>query len=91
MSFTCWPHANVYGHINTIIISVINFQAYEHEVRTKGTGMNRSLHRLFDTLAGRGTTAYTGKFLFYCRHVPMCRSYIIGLIADGYLLCYSNA
>ena len=34
-------------------------QAYEEEVRSKGTGMNRSLHKLFDTLAGR-ETAYTG-------------------------------
>ena len=40
-------------------------QAYEEEVRSKGTGVNRSLHRLFDTLAGRGTTAYTGK-TFIC-------------------------
>ena len=36
-------------------------QAYEEEVRSKGTGVNRSIHRLFDTLAGRGTTVYTGK------------------------------
>ena len=41
----------------------LNTQAYEDEVRSKGTGVNRSLHRLFDTLAGRGTTAYTGKQL----------------------------
>lgn len=38
-------------------------QAFEDEVRSKGTGVNRSLHRLFDTLAGRGTTAYTGTIL----------------------------
>ena len=43
--------------------SVAEFQAYEDEVRSKGTGVNRSLHRLFDTLAGRGATAYSGKSL----------------------------
>ena len=38
-------------------------QAYEDEVRSKGTGVNRSLHKLFDTLAGRGPTAYTGTYV----------------------------
>ena len=40
----------------------MHMQAYEDEVRGKGTGVNRSLHRLFDTLAGRGTTAYSGTY-----------------------------
>ena len=31
-------------------------QAFEDEVRGKGHGVNRSLHKLFDTLAGRETT-----------------------------------
>ena len=34
-------------------------------MRSKGTGVNRSLHRLFDTLAGRGATVYTGKNLMF--------------------------
>ena len=38
-------------------------QAYEDEVRSKGTGVNRSLHKLFDTLAGRGATAYAGTYV----------------------------
>lgn len=39
--------------------SMDQLQAYEDEMRTKGTGVNRSLHRLFDTLAGRGETTYS--------------------------------
>ena len=35
-------------------------QAYEEEVKKRGGGVNRSIHRLFDTLAGRETT-YSGK------------------------------
>ena len=40
--------------------SMEQLQAFEDEVRNRGDkGMNRSLHSLFDTLAGRSTT-YSG-------------------------------
>ncbi|KAJ7325355.1 hypothetical protein OS493_029904 [Desmophyllum pertusum] len=37
-------------------------EAFEAEVtaRSKGTGLNRNMHSLFDTLAGRSTSTYTG-------------------------------
>ncbi|XP_048584326.1 uncharacterized protein LOC5507494 [Nematostella vectensis] len=35
-----------------------SLQVFEDEVRGRGPGMNRNLHKLFDTLSGR-TTAYT--------------------------------
>ncbi|EDO36071.1 predicted protein [Nematostella vectensis] len=35
-----------------------SLQVFEDEVRGRGSGMNRNLHKLFDTLSGR-TTAYT--------------------------------
>ncbi len=34
-------------------------QAYEDEIRTKGTTMNRSLHNLFDILADRKESTYS--------------------------------
>jgi len=39
--------------------SLDQLQMFEDEVRGRGSGMNRSIHRLFDTLAGRETT-YSG-------------------------------
>ncbi|XP_020893701.1 uncharacterized protein LOC110232824 [Exaiptasia diaphana] len=33
-----------------------SLQTFEDEVRGRGSGMNRSLHKLFDTLSGRTTT-----------------------------------
>lgn len=43
--------------------SMEQLQAFEDEVRSRGDkGMNRSLHNLFDTLAGRSTT-YSGMIL----------------------------
>jgi len=41
---------------------VEQLEAFEAEVKTrsKGSGMNRNLHSLFDTLAGRSKSTYTG-------------------------------
>ena len=47
-------------------------QAYEDEVRSRGSGLNRSLHSLFDTLAGR-TTTYTGQLWL----VPPCMPHTV--------------
>ena len=37
-----------------------HLEAFEAEVkgRSKGSGMNRNMHALFDTLAGRSTTTF---------------------------------
>lgn len=37
-----------------------HLQTFEDEVRGRGSGMNRSLHKLFDTLAGRDTEYEAG-------------------------------
>lgn len=37
-----------------------SLQTFEDEVRGRGSGMNRSLHKLFDTLAGRDTVYSPG-------------------------------
>lgn len=41
---------------------VEQLEAFEAEVkaRSKGSGLNRNMHSLFDTLAGRSTSTYTG-------------------------------
>jgi hypothetical protein len=39
--------------------STEKLQMYEDEVRSRSSGLNRSLHKLFDTLTGR-TTTYSG-------------------------------
>ena len=41
---------------------VEHLEAFEAEVkaRSKGSGLNRNMHSLFDTLAGRSTSTYTG-------------------------------
>lgn len=69
--FTCGWHlkldqfASIVDFLTAICYreqGVEQLEAYEAEVksRSKGSGLNRNLHALFDTLAGRSTSTYTG-------------------------------
>ena len=42
-------------------------QVIEDEVRKRGSGVNRSIHKLFDVLAGR-ETSYSGRWLTSACH-----------------------